>query len=194
MRTAVRLGAMCALVLLALSACVLLWPVHQPGLSGSAWAPHYSGDRFPVTVNIDSSNLPRMPANPVQDRRGIAIVLATAAAAVLLFVSAMRARGARRAVLGGAVVVAAVALAVLLWPLHARGLLGSALVPHYEPIFYWGGSRPSDAALALPRKIVDRQRHIAEIVAIAGLAAALGMLALQPRLRRDQPAADKYSP
>ena len=76
------------------------------------------------------------------------------------------------------VVVAGV---VVLWPLHANGVSGSALRPHYTG-FGWttyaalpDHPTASDfrrAGVRLPQDVVEHRRHMAELVA------ALGVLAI----------------
>ena len=71
-----------------------------------------------------------------------------------------------------------VAAAVLLWPLHANGVSGSALRPHYRDFgFATDQSVPENptfddlrrAGIRLPQDVVSHRRHIAELVGVLGV-------------------------
>jgi hypothetical protein len=94
---------------------------------------------------------------------------------------------------------AAVAVTVLLWPLHANGVTGSALMPHYSEYFGFMTTRPIPdpatnddlrrAGVRLPIDVVWHRRHIA--IGLLGGAAALGAAGATGLIvgrRRRQPA------
>lgn len=92
---------------------------------------------------------------------------------------------------GGLLVLAAVL--VLVWPLRANGLSGSALNPHYREFGFTSylplPERPTHAqlraaGLVLPQDVVERHRHWAELLAAVGAALLLTVLI---SLRRPRP-------
>lgn len=77
-------------------------------------------------------------------------------------------------------VLASIAAGVLLlWPLHADGVHGSALRPHYRAELGFTASRPVPpnptfddlrrAGVRLPQDVVWHRRHVALGLAVAGL-------------------------
>jgi hypothetical protein len=74
---------------------------------------------------------------------------------------------------------------VLLWPLHANGVSGSALRPHYRSFGFalvTGGPLPRHVTVAylrsagvrLPQDVVDHRREIAYALVGTGLVVAVG--------------------
>lgn len=98
-----------------------------------------------------------------------------------------------------ALLTAAAAIAILLWPLHANGVTGSALMPHYSEYFGFTTFKPLPdpatnddlrrAGVRLPIDVVWHRRHIA-IGLLSGAAAlgAAGVTVLVVGRRRRRPA------
>jgi hypothetical protein len=85
-----------------------------------------------------------------------------------------------------------VAAAVLLWPLHAEGVSGRAIAPHYLdvriPVTTPIGTDVTtaylrDAGYQLPQDLVWHRRHVAELLAASGVL-AFGLGATASRRRR----------
>ena len=99
------------------------------------------------------------------------------------------------AVLGLALLIAAAVL--MLWPLHANGVHGNALQPHYSGFgWYAYTSLPAQpthadfvrAGITVPQDVVHDRRILAAAVAAAGAVALLGAALIRPaasRQRRD---------
>jgi hypothetical protein len=103
---------------------------------------------------------------------------------------------ARLAIAAGIVLLAA-AVAVVVWPLHANGVTGTALLPHYHE---FGFTSPDQlplhltkaelrhAGIRLPEDVVAHRRHIAELLAAIGLVVCVAAYAADRLLmRRRQP-------
>jgi hypothetical protein len=85
-----------------------------------------------------------------------------------------------RGSLAAALALAAAAAAVVLWPLHANGVSGTALWPRYAD-FGWTTFAPLPthptmadlraAGVAFPQDLVRHRRHVAEVLAVASLLA-----------------------
>ena len=98
-------------------------------------------------------------------------------------------------VLSGLVLGAlAAAVVVLLWPLHADGVSGNALSPHYHG-FGWYSYQPlptdrpltladlRHAGVRVPQDVVERRRRIAAVELSAVLVAVVGRALIYPRRR-----------
>jgi hypothetical protein len=86
----------------------------------------------------------------------------------------------------------------MLWPLHANGVSGMALRPHYNEYFSFTTyeqlpDHPTNddlrhAGVRLPVDVVWRRRHIAEILAGTGVVlAAAGLATMRSNSRHNQP-------
>jgi hypothetical protein len=97
---------------------------------------------------------------------------------------------------GVLLVALAGALVVLLWPLHANGVSGTALLPRYHDfgwVAYDGPSLPADRPLTLddlrhagvrvPQDVVERRRRIAAVEFAAVLVVVLGWSEADQRRR-----------
>ena len=85
------------------------------------------------------------------------------------------------------------ALAVALWPIHANGVSGSALVPRYARYWGWAGYAPLPtgrtltiadlrrAGVRVPQDVVADRRREAAVVLVAGLAVTLAVGAAPAR-------------
>ena len=96
-----------------------------------------------------------------------------------------------------ALTLVAAAVAVLLWPLHANGVSGSALTPRYSHYFGISSAEPIPehptkadlrrAGVRLPQDVVTHRRHIALALVAAGLTLAAATAASSAlRHRPDQ--------
>ncbi|MCW2497964.1 hypothetical protein [Jatrophihabitans sp.] len=103
-------------------------------------------------------------------------------------------RWVSRVIIGVGVVLVAVGLTVLLWPLHANGVSGSALLPHYakELGFQTSYALPLHptlgelrlAGVRLPGDVVAHRRRLGELVGGIGLALVVVSSVFAARHRR----------
>jgi hypothetical protein len=92
----------------------------------------------------------------------------------------LRVQAITRGSIGAALALAAAAAALVLWPVHANGVSGTALWPHYAD-FGWTSYAPLPthptvadlraAGVAFPQDLVRHRRHVAEVLAVASLLA-----------------------
>jgi hypothetical protein len=107
-------------------------------------------------------------------------------------------RWTARVAIAAGIVLIAVAVAVVVWPLHANGVTGMALRPHYHD---FGFTSPDQlplhltkadlrrAGVRLPEDVVAHRRHLAELLAAIGLVVCVAAYAADRLLvRRPQPA------
>ncbi len=80
------------------------------------------------------------------------------------------------------------AAAILLWPLHAPGLRGTALRPRYSQFtvavarFSPGSPTLAELGIAIPARTVDHRREAVAVLGVPGV-----LLAVSARFRRRRP-------